>query len=70
MRQADRKCLRKTFGTHLAMAGVDFRVAVRLMRHKDPKLTQNIYTDPILLDMAVAIKRLVDAAARIAMQVG
>lgn len=57
--QADRKSLRKTFGTHLAMAGVDFRVAVRLMRHKDPKLTQNIYTDPMLLDMKGAVSRLV-----------
>jgi integrase len=60
--QADRKCLRKTFGTHLAMAGVDFRLAVRLMRHKDPKLTQNIYTDPMLLDMKGAVARISEQA--------
>jgi integrase len=57
--QVDRKSLRKTFGTHLALAGVDFRLAVKLMRHTDPKLTQNIYTDPLLLDMQGAVKKLV-----------
>lgn len=56
--QADRKSLRKTFGTHLAMAGVDFRLTVRLMRHSDPRLTQNVYTDPLLLDMRGAVERL------------
>jgi len=49
--QADGKALRKTFGTHLAMAMVDFRVAVKLMRHSDPRLTSNIYTAPMLIDM-------------------
>lgn len=56
--QADRKSLRKTFGTHLAMAGVDFRLTVRLMRHSDPRLTQAVYTDPLLLDMQGAVERL------------
>lgn len=56
--QVDRKSLRKTFGTHLAMAGVDFRLAVRLMRHTDPRLTMNVYTDPMLLDMKTAVSRL------------
>jgi hypothetical protein len=28
--QVDRKSLRKTVGTHLAMAGVDLRIAVKL----------------------------------------
>lgn len=44
-RQADRKCLRMTFATWLRDAGVDLRDAQRLMRHSDPKLTANIYTD-------------------------
>jgi integrase len=57
--QADRKSLRKTFGTHLAMAGVDFRVTVRLMRHNDPRLTQAVYTDPMLLGMHDAVGSLV-----------
>ena len=56
--QADRKSLRKTFGTHLAMAGVDLRLAAKLMRHSDPRLTLNVYTDPVLLDMREAVRRL------------
>lgn len=55
--QYDRKSLRKTFGTHLAKAGVDLRIAQRLMRHSDPKLTSMIYTDPVLLDMRGAVDR-------------
>ena len=56
--QVDRKSLRKTFGTHLARAGVKFQTMVKLMRHSDPRLTMNVYTDPVLLDMQGAIKRL------------
>lgn len=56
--QADRKSLRKTFGTHLAMAGVDLRVASWLMRHSDVRLTAKVYTDPMLLDMKGAVNRL------------
>ena len=56
--QADRKCLRKTFGTHLALKGVDLRVAMRLMRHRDPALTATLYTDPMLLDMKGAVASL------------
>lgn len=54
----DQKSLRTTFGTHLALAGVDFRVAVKMMRHKDPRLTMNVYTDPVLLDMKNAANML------------
>lgn len=52
-RLADRKCLRKTFGTWLKDAGVDLRDAQRLMRHQDPRLTALVYTDvrmPVLQD--------------------
>ena len=56
--QVDRKSLRKTFCTHLAMNEVDVRVATKLMRHTDPRLTQNIYTDPALLDMKAAVEKL------------
>jgi integrase len=56
--QVDRKSLRKTFGTHLARAGVELQTAVKLMRHSDPKLTLNIYTDPMLLDMKAAVERI------------
>jgi site-specific recombinase XerD len=61
--QVDRKILRKTFGTHLAMAGVDLRVAVKLMRHSDPGLTMNVYTDPMLLDMEGAVARVAAGGA-------
>ena len=37
---------------------MDFRVAVGLMRHSDPRLTQNVYTDPMLLDMKGAVDSL------------
>ncbi len=53
-RRIDRKCLRKTFGTHLAMKGVDLRKTQRLMRHSSPVLTSNIYTDPELLELRKA----------------
>jgi integrase len=55
--QADRKALRKTFGTHLAMAGVDIRQAQQLMRHTDVNLTLKLYTDPKLLDLKAAMER-------------
>ena len=51
----DVHALRKTFGTHLARAGVSLRVAQELMRHSDPKLTANLYTDPRLLDAGGAV---------------
>jgi integrase len=44
-RQLDRKCLRMSFCTWLKEAGVDLRDAQKFMRHSDPKLTSNIYTD-------------------------
>jgi len=53
--QVDRKSLRKMFGTHLAMKGMDLRTTQRLMRHSDPRLTANLYTDPMLLDMKGAV---------------
>lgn len=42
--QADFHALRHTFGTWLAQGGTTPQVAQRLMRHSDPRLTQNIYT--------------------------
>ncbi|MCH8879686.1 MAG: tyrosine-type recombinase/integrase [Planctomycetes bacterium] len=57
-RLADRKCLRKTFGTWLKDAGVDLRDAQRLMRHQDPKLTAMIYTDPRMPVLQDAVDRL------------
>ena len=47
--------LRHTFGTHLSKAGVPMRTAQAAMRHTDPALTMNVYTDPALLDVAGAM---------------
>jgi len=53
--QADLHCLRKSYGTALALAGVPLTVTQRLMRHSDPKLTSNLYTDIRLVDMQAAV---------------
>ena len=37
--------LRYTFATKLAVAGISQRLAQELMRHSDPRLTANLYTD-------------------------
>ena len=57
-RVVDVHALRTTFGTYLSAAGVPLRVAQAAMRHSDPKLTANIYTDPILLDIRGAVEAL------------
>ncbi len=49
---------RHTFCTKLRRAGVPLRIAQAAMRHSDPKLTANIYTDPELLDVAGAVNAL------------
>jgi integrase len=54
-KRIDLHALRKTYGTRLAMAGVPLTVAQRLMRHSDPKLTSNLYTDVRLLDLHAAV---------------
>lgn len=57
-RTLDVHALRTTFGTHLSKAGVPLRTAQAAMRHSDPKLTANSYTDPRLLDVHGAIEAL------------
>ena len=44
-RKLDFHSLRKTFATRLAQKGISVRLTQELMRHSDPKLTANIYTD-------------------------
>jgi integrase len=44
-RRMDMHALRKTFGTHLVLAGVEPRVVMELMRHSDLKLTMKTYMD-------------------------
>lgn len=57
-RTLDVHALRMTFGTLLSKGGVSLRTAQAAMRHSDPKLTANIYTDPRLLDVAGALDSL------------
>lgn len=57
-RVVDVHALRTTFGTHLSKGGVPLRTAQAAMRHSDPKLTANVYTDPALLDVAGALDSL------------
>ena len=57
-RTIDIHALRHTFGTHLCRAGVPLRTAQAAMRHSDPSLTANVYTDPKLLDVAGALEAL------------
>ncbi|WP_165249229.1 tyrosine-type recombinase/integrase [Paludisphaera soli] len=62
----DIHALRTTFGTHLAAAGVPLATAQKLMRHADPKLTANVYTDAALLDLHGAVEALPGAASVVA----
>lgn len=57
-RRFDFHSLRVAFGTSLAAAGVMPAVAQQLMRHSDPRLTMNIYTDPSQLPTAAAVASL------------
>jgi hypothetical protein len=62
-RVLDVHSLRTTFGTHLALAGVPLTTAQKLMRHADPKLTANVYTDAQLLDLHGAVEALPPVAS-------
>ena len=54
-RTLDVHALRTTFGTLLSKGGVSLRTAQAAMRHSDPSLTANVYTDPKLLDVSGAL---------------
>ena len=57
-RTIDVHALRHTFGTLLSKGGVTLRTAQAAMRHSDPGLTANVYTDPKLLDVHGALDAL------------
>jgi hypothetical protein len=57
-RTLDVHALRTTFKTLLSKGGVSLRTAQAAMRHADPSLTANVYTDPKLLDIAGALDAL------------
>lgn len=48
---------RKGLATQLALKNVDEATAQKIMRHTDPRLTRNLYTDARLLPIAEAIGR-------------
>ena len=50
--------MRTTFASLLSRAGVPLRTAQAAMRHSDPSLTANVYTDPRLLDVSGAVESL------------
>ena len=52
----DFHALRHTFGTLLALSGTKPQIAQMLMRHSDPRLTQNLYTHLTVADAASARK--------------
>lgn len=57
-RTLDVHAFRHTFGTLLSKGGVPLRTAQAAMRHSDPSLTANVYTDPKLLDIGGALDAL------------
>jgi integrase len=57
-RTLDVHALRMMFGTLLGNGGVPLRTTQAAMRHSDPKLTANVYTDPKLLDVHGALDAL------------
>jgi integrase len=57
-RRIDFHALRYTFATKLASSGVSQRLAQELMRHSDPRLTANIYTNVTCLPTFEAVTEL------------
>ncbi len=57
-RKVDFHALRNTFATKLARSGVSQRLAQELMRHSDPRLTAQIYTDASQLPTFSAVEGL------------
>jgi len=68
-RVIDFHSLRHTFCTNLHRAGVSQREAMELMRHSDPRLTANTYTDTSLLSLQTAVEKLTVQPPQIAPQV-
>ena len=54
----DLHAFRTTLCTHLFRAGVPLRTAQAVMRHSNPALTANIYTDAELLQLDAAVASL------------
>ena len=61
-RVVDVHAFRMTFCTNMAAAGIPLQTAQVAMRHSDPKLTANVYTDIDLLDVRGAMNSLPELA--------
>jgi integrase len=59
-RRADFHSLRHTLATNLSKADVPLAVEMKIMRHSDPRLSLDRYTDKALLPTAQAIQQLPD----------
>jgi len=59
-RRLDFHALRMTFDTNLAIAGVSDAARMKLMRHKSPRLTLEIYTDSDKVPVAGSLAKLPD----------
>ncbi len=57
-RSVDVHCLRRTFGTMLARAGVPLTTVQKLMRHSTPELTAKLYIDVEEIDLQEAVGKL------------
>lgn len=57
-RKVDFHSFRYTFARKLAKQGISQRLAQELMRHSDPRLTANLYTDTAHLPTFDAIEKL------------
>jgi len=57
-RRLDFHALRMTFDTNLAIAGVPDAVRTKLMRHKSPRLTMEVYTDSERVPVSEAVEKL------------
>ena len=57
-RRVDFHALRHTLATNLGRSGVSIRTAMEVMRHSDPRLTTQTYTDAAVLPTAEAVESL------------
>lgn len=55
------QCLRKTYGTHLAMVEPNVSTVAKLMRHTDPKITLRLYQDARLMSLEDAQQKFASA---------
>jgi integrase len=67
-RRADFHSLRHTLATNLSKADVPLAVEMKIMRHSDPRLSLDRYTDKALLPTAQAIQQLPNYSERASLE--